>query len=141
MKSLRKILLSLAIASSLGAVSTTAVAYEEGRTVMTPAAAIDATVEKIRAAIAVIDNGAEGDAVADAVKEAIDMNKEINANHVVDRNRSLTVSINDVVDRNRQRAAGHLKKARTAAKNGQLQPAEEHLRQALKGFEALKGML
>jgi len=127
MKSLRKILLSLAIASSLGAVSTTAVAYEEGRTVMTPAAAIDATVEKIRAAIAVIDNGAEGDAVADAVKEAIDMNKEINAN--------------DVVDRNRQRAAGHLKKARTAAKNGQLQPAEEHLRQALKGFEALKGML
>ena len=127
MKSLRKILLSLAIVSSLGAVSTAAVAYEEGRTVMTPSAAIDATVEKIRAAIAAIDNGSEGGAVADAVKEAIDMNKEINAN--------------DVVDRNRQRAAGHLKKARSAAKSGQLQPAEEHLREAVKGFEALKGML
>lgn len=127
MKSLRKILLSLAIASALGAVSTTAAAFEEGRTVLTPAAAIDGTVEKIRAAIAVIDGGAEGEAVADAIKAAIDMNKEINAN--------------DVVDRNRQRAAGHLKKARKAAKDEQLQPAEEHLREAVKAYEALKGML
>ncbi|MGR9043724.1 MAG: hypothetical protein ACU83N_00415 [Gammaproteobacteria bacterium] len=127
MKSLRNIFLSLAIASSLGAVSTTAVAFEEGRTVLSPASAIDATVEKIRAAIAVIDSGAEGEAVANAIKDAIDMNKEINAN--------------DVVDRNRQRAAGHLKQARRAAKDEQLQPAEEHLREAVKGFEALKGML
>lgn len=127
MKSLAKLLLSLAIATSLGTVSTVASAFEEGRTVYTPAAAIDGTVERIRAAIALIDSGSEGEAVSDAIKKAIDMNKEINAN--------------DVVDRNRQRAARHLKKARRAARDEQLQPAEEHLRKALKGFEALKGML
>ncbi|PKM10808.1 MAG: hypothetical protein CVV13_11540 [Gammaproteobacteria bacterium HGW-Gammaproteobacteria-3] len=127
MKKLRMLALSLAVAGSLGAVSTTAVAFEEGRTVYTPTKAIDATVEKIRAAIAVIDSGAEGEKVAAAIKEAIDMNKEINAN--------------DVVDINRQRAAAHLKQARRAARSEELQPAEEHLREALKGFEALKGML
>ncbi|MGR9053451.1 MAG: hypothetical protein ACU84J_12455 [Gammaproteobacteria bacterium] len=119
--------MSLAIAASFGAVSTTAVAYEEGRMVMAPAKAIDAVIEKIRAAIALIDQGGEGEAVANAIKDAADMSKEINAN--------------DVVDRNRQRANSHLKKARTEAKAENLQPAEEHLRKGLKAFEELKGML
>lgn len=127
MKSLRNLFLSLALASSLGAVSTSALAADPGRIVYEPAQAIDLTVEKTRAAIAVIESGAEGEEVANAIKQAINMNKEINAN--------------DVVDRNRQRAATHLKKARRAAKKEQMQPAEEHLREALKGYESLKGML
>ena len=127
MKSLRNLFLSLALASSLGAVSTSALAADPGRIIYDPAQAIDLTVEKTRAAIATIDNGAEGEEAANAIKEAIDMNKEINAN--------------DVVDRNRQKAASHLKKARRAAKKEEMQPAEEHLRKALKGYESLKSML
>ena len=128
MKMLRKIFLSLAIASSMSAVSTSVYAeVDPGRITYSPSQAIDLTIEKIHAAIAVIDSGAEGEAVATAVKDALDMSKEINAN--------------DKVDVARSRANGHLKKARSAAKKGDLQPAEEHLRMGLKAFQSLKSLL
>jgi len=127
MKILKSAIVAFSLALSLGSFSTSAVACEDGRTCYTPEQAIDMVLQNIKSAMDAIDSGSEGEVVAALIKSASDASKEINAN--------------DVVDRNRQRANGILKKARKEAKKEQLQVAEEHLKQAKKKFEALKGML
>ena len=128
MKILKKVLLSLMIAASMGAVSTSAMAEaDKGRIAYAPADAINMTLDKIKAAIDAIKNGAEGAAVADLIKEASDASKEINAN--------------DKVDVARSKANSKLKSARNHAKNNSLQEAEQELQSAEKAFNDLKGLL
>lgn len=127
MKILKSAVVAFSLALSMGAFSTAAVAYEEGRLSFTPSDAINMVVEKAQAAKAAIGAGADANEVADLIKKASDASKEINAN--------------DVVDRNRQRANAHLKKARSAAKKGDLEAAGSHLDLGIKGMEDLKGML
>ncbi|MEF3074838.1 hypothetical protein V2P20_07355 [Methylobacter sp. Wu1] len=128
MKILRKVLLSLLIAASMGAVSTSAMAEaEKGRIEYAPAEAINMTVDKIKAAQDAIKNGEKGAAVADLIKGALDISKEINAN--------------DKVDRARSKANTMLKNARNHAKNNSLQEAEQELQSAEKAFNDLKGMI
>jgi hypothetical protein len=127
MKILKSALVAFSLAVSMGAFSTAAVAYEEGRMVMTPANAIKMTVEKANAAKAAIDAGASNDEVANLVKAASDASKEINAN--------------DKVDRKRQSANKHLKKARKAAKSGDMDGAKAHLDKGIKGMSALISLL
>ncbi len=127
MKILKSAVVAFSLAVSMGAFSTAAVAYEEGRISFTPLDAINRTVEKAQAAKAAIGAGASAEEVADLIKKAGDATKEINAN--------------DVVDRNRQRANSHLKKARAAAKKGDLNAAGAHLDKGIEGLEALRGML
>jgi hypothetical protein len=127
MKILKKVLLSLLIATSMGAVSSSAFAEDPGRIVYAPADAIDMTVGKIKTAIDAINSGAEGAAVAELIKEASDTSKEINAN--------------DKVDVARSRANGKLKSARSHAKKNSLQEAEQELQDASKAFSDLKGLL
>ena len=127
MKILKSAIVAFSLAISMGAFSTAAVAYEEGRVTYTPLDAINMSVEQAQAAKAAIGSGADASEVADLIKKASDSTKEINAN--------------DVVDRNRQRANNHLKKARSAAKKGDLEGASTHLDLGIKGLEALRGML
>lgn len=128
MKILRKVLLSLLIAASMGAVSTSAMAEaEKGRIEYAPAEAINMTVDKIKSAQDAIKNGEKGAAVADLIKGALDISKEINAN--------------DKVDRARSKANTMLKNARNHAKNNSLQEAEQELQSAEKAFNDLKGMI
>lgn len=128
MKTLKTILLSLFIAASMGAVSTSALAeVDPGRITYKPAEAIDMVVAKIQAAIEGISKGASGDEAAALIKPAIDLSKEINAN--------------DKVDNARAKANRKLKSAITHAKESALQEAEAELRDAKKDFEALKSLL
>ncbi len=128
MKILRKVLLSLLIAASMGAVSTSAMAEaDKGRIEYAPAEAINMTVDKIKAAQDAIKNGEKGAAVAELIKGALDISKEINAN--------------DKVDRARSKANSMLKNARNHAKNNSLQEAEQELQSAEKAFNDLKGMI
>jgi hypothetical protein len=128
MKTLKKILLSLLIASSMGAVSSSAFAEAgDGRIVYTPTEALDLIEGKIKVALEAITKGAEGDQAQKLIKEAVDATKELNAN--------------DKVDIQRQRATGKLKAARTHAKGEALQEAEQELRDSLKMFEGMRGML
>ena len=125
MKSMKKVLLSLLIAASLGAVTSTAFAETDpGRITYSPSDAVDLTMGKIKIALDAITSGSEGEKVADLIKEALDANKEINAN--------------DKVDVARARAAGKLKNARVHAKQEALQEAEQELRDAYKAFGDLK---
>ncbi|PKM36192.1 MAG: hypothetical protein CVV06_12385 [Gammaproteobacteria bacterium HGW-Gammaproteobacteria-10] len=128
MKFLRKVLLSLAIASSMGAIATPVMAESDpGRISYAPVEAIKLTSEKIQAAIDAVAAGSSADEVAVLVKDALDMSKEINAN--------------DKVDVARARANGQLKKARSAAKKGSLDGVDEALQSALKQYGELPGLI
>lgn len=127
MKNFKKLVLSLAIACSMGAVSSTVMAESDpGRISYSAVQAIDLTVEKIKAALAAAE-ASDAPAITELTKEAIDMSKEINAN--------------DKVDVARTRANLHLKKARSAGKVDDVKGAKEHLDMALKAFQDLKSML
>ncbi len=128
MKILKKILLSLLIAASMGAVSTSALAEtDKGRITYSPSDAIDLVSGKIKIALDAVTSGTEGEKVADLIKEALDASKEINAN--------------DKVDIARSRANNKLKAAKTHAKEEALQEAEQELRDAFKMFDDLKKLL
>ncbi|MGD7035019.1 hypothetical protein [Methylotuvimicrobium buryatense] len=128
MKFLRKVLLSLAIASSMGAIATPVMAESDpGRISYAPVEAIKLTSEKIQAAIDAVAAGSSADEVAVLVKDALDMSKEINAN--------------DKVDVARARANGELKKARNAAKKGSLDGVDAALQSALKQYGELPGLI
>ena len=128
MKTLKTILLSLFIAASMGAVSTSALAETDaGRITYKPAEAIDMVTAKIQTAIEGISKGASGDEAAALIKPAIDLSKEINAN--------------DKVDNARAKANRKLKSAMSHAKESALQEAEAELRDAKKDFEALKSLI
>ena len=128
MKTLKKILLSLCIAASVGAVSTSALAETDaGRVTYPPAEAIDMVVAKIQIAIEGISKGASNDEAAALIKPAIDLSKEINAN--------------DKVDNARSKANRKLKSAMSHVKDSSLQEAEQELKDAKKDFEALKSLI
>jgi enoyl-CoA hydratase/carnithine racemase len=128
MKLLKPLLLSAFLGASMGVFSTAALAEcEDGRTCFEPEQAIDMTVAKIMEARHAIDNGADNKDVLALIREAKNLNKEINAN--------------DIVDRKRQKAASFLKKAKKEMKKSQNQVAEEHLKEAEKLFKGLHGYL
>jgi len=127
MKLLKSAVVAASLALSLGSFSTAAVACEDGRTCFGPEQAIDITAGHVAAAIKAADDKSGKDEVLALIKKAKDSSKEINAN--------------DVVDRKRQRAVGHLKKAKSALKKDDFQSAEDHLGAAEKGFVELKSFL
>ena len=125
---MKKILLSLLIATSMGAASTSVWAETDaGRVTYKPVEAIDMVSGKIKVAIDAITSGSDGEAVATLIKDAMDASKEINAN--------------DKVDMARTRANNKLKSARNHAKESALQEAEQELKNAQKSFQDLKGLL
>ncbi|MFI3186955.1 MAG: hypothetical protein QX198_13365 [Methylococcaceae bacterium] len=128
MKILKTILLSLLIAASMSAVSTSVLAEtDKGRVTYEPADAIDITISKIKVALDALTSGTEGEKVSALIKLASDSTKEINAN--------------DKVDMARSRANNVLKAAKLHAKESALQEAEQELRDAMKMFSDLKGLI
>ncbi len=127
MKLLKSAVVAFALALSLGSFSTAVVACEDGRTCYGPEQAIDITLGHIAEAMKQINAGEDADVVQKTIKQAMDSQKEINAN--------------DLVSRFRQKANGHLKKARKVAKKGDLVKATAHLEKGEKAFEGLKSKL
>jgi hypothetical protein len=128
MKNLKKILLSLLIASSMGAISTVAFAEaSDGRIVYSPGDALDLIDGKVLAAIDGISKGADPEEAQKLIKAALDATKELNAN--------------DKVDMARQRANNKLKAAKGHAKAGSLQEAEQEVRDAHKIFQEMRNLL
>lgn len=127
MKLLKSAVVAFALALTMGSFSTAVVACEDGRTCFGPEQAIDITLGHIAEAMKMINEGEDADKVQKTIKKANDSQKEINAN--------------DLVSRFRQKANGHLKKARKAAKKGDLIKATEWLEKGEKGFEGLKAKL
>jgi len=128
MKILKKVVLAFLVAVSLGAVSTTAMAEaSDGRISYAPADALELIIKKVQIAIEAIDKGATGEEAAKQIKAALDATKEFYAS--------------DRIGGAVQRANNTLKTARTHAKAEALQEAEQELRNALKMFQDMQGML
>ena len=128
MKTLKKIALALCIAASLGAVSTSVMAEgDSGRITYAPADAIDMVAVKVGEALTALEQGGEADKVDALMKSALDAGKEINAN--------------DKVFAARDKVNTKVKKARAELKAGNRQEAEQLLRDAQKGYLALKSLI
>ena len=128
MKTLKKIALTLSLAASLGAVSTSAMAEADaGRITYAPAQAIDMVAAKVGEAITALEQGTEVNKVDDLAKAALDAGKEINAN--------------DKVFAARDKVNTKVKSARKHLKEGATQEAEQELRDAQKGYLALKSLI
>ncbi|MDD1605253.1 MAG: hypothetical protein LUO95_00920 [Methylococcaceae bacterium] len=128
MKTLKKIALALCIAASMGAVSTSAMAEtDKGRITYAPTEAIDMTVAKVNEALSLLEQGGDVEKASDAAKGALDISKEINAN--------------DKVDAARAKANNKVKAARKHLSEGSTQEAEQELRDAQKGYLALKSLI
>ena len=128
MKTLKKIALTLSLAASLGAVSTSAMAEADaGRITYAPAQAIDMVAAKVGEAITALELGTEVNKVDDLAKAALDAGKEINAN--------------DKVFAARDKVNTKVKSARKHLKEGATQEAEQELRDAQKGYLALKSLI
>ena len=127
MKLLKSAIVALTLALSLGSFSSAVVACEDGRTCFGPEQAIDITLGHIAEAMKAINDGEEAGKVQKIIKSAMDSQKEINAN--------------DLVSRFRQKANKNLRKARKAAKKGELVEATEWLAKGEKAFEGLKSKL
>jgi hypothetical protein len=128
MKILKTIVLSSLVALAMGAFSSVALAEAgEGRISYSPHDAVDMVLGEIKKAQEAITAGKPSDEVYKIIKQGMDYSKEVNAN--------------DVVDRARAKANDILKKARTAAKEGDLKTAAEFLPPAAKAFADLKPLI
>lgn len=116
MNMLKKFVLSLALSLSMGLIS--------APTFAGPIDDINNVLASIIQCENAIETGSNPDEVYKMIKNSLNLSKEINAN--------------DNVAAARSRANSHLKKARGAAKKGEMQQAEEHLKAAYKAFENLK---
>jgi hypothetical protein len=128
MKTLKKIALALCIAASLGAVSTSAMAEgDAGRIVYAPAEAIDRVAAKVGEALNALESGTDAEKVDVLAKGILDAGKEINAS--------------DKVFAARDKVNTKVKNARKFLKEGANQEAEQELRDAQKGYLALKSLI
>ncbi|MDT4332778.1 hypothetical protein ACQE3E_22955 [Methylomonas sp. MED-D] len=128
MKIFKSAVVAFSLAVAMGSFSTSASAEsDKGRVSYKPIDAVNIVIERISAAEAAINNGAEDAEVAALIKKAADFSEEINAN--------------DKVSRENSKVRGHLKAAITSAKSANLQEAKEHLAKAKAGTEGLKKLL
>ncbi len=120
MKFLKKIAVSLIMAASLTAVSSTAFAEAEGAAVVKAAA--EGTVAKIEEAVNLVEKGGDKAEIIKAINEARQLQKEFRY---------------ELTERQRQKANDKLRIARQEFEKGDVQPAEATLRAALAAFQEM----
>jgi hypothetical protein len=128
MKTLKTIALSSLIALAMGAFSSVALAEAgEGRVSYSPADAIDMMIGELKKAKVAAAEGKPGDEVYKLIKQCMDYGKDVNAN--------------DVVDRERSRTNETIKKARAMAKQNEMKGIDEHLDKAIQQLEHIKTLI
>ncbi|MDD5275866.1 MAG: hypothetical protein PHR16_07260 [Methylovulum sp.] len=120
MKFLKKIAVSLLMAASMTAVSSTAFAAPEGAAVVKAAA--EGTVAKIEEAVNLVEKGGDKAEIVKAINEARQLQKEFRY---------------ELTERQRQKANDKLRIARDAFEKGEMQPAEATLKAALASFQEM----
>jgi hypothetical protein len=125
MRNFKKILLALSVAVSMAAFSSVSLA-EKARI---PAdVAIAAVVTKVNEASAMIAaGGSTKEDIANTIKMAKDLAKEVSAN--------------DKVDRVRQKMVGDLKKAIADAKDSKMAEANADLKEAISKLDQMKSLI
>lgn len=128
MKTLKIILISSLVALTMGTFSSVAMAEaSEGRISYAPADAIDMMIGELKKAKLAIMEGKSSDEVYKLLKQSKDYGKDVNAN--------------DVVDRERSRANEHIKKAIAMAKKNEMNGINEHIDAAISKLEEMKKLI
>ncbi|MGZ4954921.1 MAG: hypothetical protein ACXV8Q_07390 [Methylobacter sp.] len=123
MKVLKKIVVSVAIAMSLTAMSSTAFAAEKKDPNAVVREAAEGTIAKIEEAISLIEKGGSKEETSNTIAEARQLQKEFRY---------------ELTERLRQRANDKLRVAREAVENGDTKSAEETLKASLAQFKEMK---
>ncbi len=128
MKILKTIVLSSLVALAMGTFSTAALAESmDARVSYAPADAIDLMIGELKKAKLAAAEGKPGEEVYKLIKQSMDYGKDVNAN--------------DVVDRERSRTNETIKKARTMAKKNEMKGIDEHLDKAIQQLEDMKKLI
>ncbi len=123
MNSFKNILVSLVLAATLSSVSTAAFSRPAGEEAVR--SAIENTISSIEQAVSLLEKGGDNEAVGKAISSARQQQKEFRF---------------EVTERQRQKAGNMLVRAQADLKSGNVQPAEQTLREALASFIEMKAI-
>jgi large subunit ribosomal protein L7/L12 len=123
MKVFKKIVISIAMAMSIAAISSTAFAAEKKDPNAVVREAAEGTIAKIEEAISLIEKGGSKEDTSNAILEARQLQKEFRY---------------ELTERLRQRANDKLRVAREAVENGDNKSADETLKASLAQFKEMK---
>jgi len=123
MKNLKQTLISIAMAATLAMASSPIFAEATGEAKVREAA--EGSIAKIVEAVSLVEKGADKKEIIKAINDARQLQKEFRY---------------ELTERQRQKANDKLRVARDGFENGELQPAEAKLREALANFIEMKQM-
>lgn len=123
MNVLKKIVVSLVMAMSMAAMSSTAIAAEKKDPNAVVREAAEGTIAKIEEAISLVEKGGDKEATINAITDARQLQKEFRY---------------ELTERLRQRANDKLRVAREAVESGDMKAAEETLKATLAAFKEMK---
>ncbi len=123
MKVFKKIAVSVVMAMSMAAISSTAFAAEKKDPNAVVREAAEGTIAKIEEAISLIEKGSDKETISNTIAEARQLQKEFRY---------------ELTERLRQRANDKLRVAREAVESGDNKSAEETLKASLAQFKEMK---
>ena len=123
MKVFKKIVVSLVMAMSMAAISSSAFAAESKDLNAVVRVAAEGTIAKIEEAVSLVEKGGDTTAAVAAINEARQLQKEFRY---------------ELTERTRQKANEKLRVAREALESGDTKAAEETLKASLAQFKEMK---
>ncbi|MDD2722958.1 MAG: hypothetical protein PHH59_02920 [Methylovulum sp.] len=121
MKQLKQTVISIAMAATLAMASSPIFAEATGEAKVREAA--EGAIAKIEEAVSLVEKGADKNEIIKSINDARQLQKEFRY---------------ELTERQRQKANDKLRVARDGFENGEIQPAEAKLREALAGFKEMK---
>lgn len=121
MNSFKQVLISFTIAAALSLVSTAAFSKAAGEEVVK--AAVEDAITSLEQALSQLEKGEDNAVVSKTIGRARQQQKEFRF---------------EVTERQRQKAVNMLVRSQAELKNGNVQPAEQILREALASFKEMK---
>lgn len=121
MKQLKRTVISMAMAATMALASSPIFAEAKGEAAVTAAA--ENTISKIEEAVSLAEKGADKKEIIKTINDARQIQKEFRY---------------EITERQRQKSNDKLRIARDSFENGEIQPAEAKLREALAGYKEMK---
>jgi large subunit ribosomal protein L7/L12 len=121
MNSFKNVLISFTMAAALSIVSTAAFSKPAGEEAVRTA--VESTIASLEQALSLLEKGGDNAVVSKTIGTARQQQKEFRF---------------EVTERQREKAVNLLKRAQADLKSGNVQPAEQTLREALASFKEMK---
>jgi large subunit ribosomal protein L7/L12 len=123
MNSFKNALISLTMAAALSTASTSAFSKPAGEEAVRTS--VESTIASLEQAVSMLEKGEDNTAVSKVIGTARQQQKEFRF---------------EITERQRQRAVNSMVKAQADLKSGNMQPAEQNLRESLASFKEMKAI-